>query len=79
MRLGVKAMESTVTEYDYTVRDNARIIQFRYNGSGLDPNPGRATPPAAPSVDKCKEPPVPGPLPTCRRRWRLGGPARTGM
>ena len=66
MRLGVKALESTITEYDYTlegtwphdekwggegvthlivgsdilnvpVRDGAHIIQFTYNGSGLDP------------------------------------------
>jgi hypothetical protein len=31
MRLGVKAMESCVTEYDYTVRDGKRIIQFQYD------------------------------------------------
>ena len=37
MRLGVKALESTVTEYDYTVRDGSHIIQFMYNGTGLDP------------------------------------------
>ena len=37
MRLGVKAMESTITEYDYSVRDGKRIVQFRYNGTGLDP------------------------------------------
>ena len=30
MRLGVKAMESTITEYDYSVRDGKRIVQFRY-------------------------------------------------
>jgi hypothetical protein len=34
---GVKAMESTTTEYDYTVRDGSHIIQYLYNGTGLDP------------------------------------------
>jgi hypothetical protein len=53
MRLGVKAMESTITEYDYSIRDMGRIIQFQYSprwcpsteargppgrhGTGLDP------------------------------------------
>ena len=37
MRLGVKAMESTTTEYDHTVRDGKHIIQFQYNGTGLSP------------------------------------------
>jgi hypothetical protein len=37
MRLGVKALESTITEYDYTVRDGNHIIQYLYNGTGLDP------------------------------------------
>lgn len=56
MRLGVKAMESTTTapgafsggrecprcfEYDYTVRDGNRVVQFRYNGTGLNPAPRR--------------------------------------
>jgi hypothetical protein len=41
MRLGVKLMESCTTEYDGTVRDDGRIIQFQYNGTGLDPKPGR--------------------------------------
>jgi DNA-directed RNA polymerase subunit A' len=40
MRLGVKLMESCTTEYDGTVRDDGRIIQFLYNGTGLDPKPG---------------------------------------
>ena len=30
MRLGVKALESTITEYDYTVRDGNHMIQFLY-------------------------------------------------
>ena len=30
-------MESTVTEYDYTVRDGGHIVQYLYNGTGLDP------------------------------------------
>ena len=30
-------MESTVTEYDYTVRDGGHIVQYLYNGKGLDP------------------------------------------
>lgn len=38
MRLGVKLMESDVVEYDHTVRDGmGHIIQYLYNGTGLDP------------------------------------------
>lgn len=37
MRLGVKAMESTISEYDNTVRDGQHIIQYLYNGTGLSP------------------------------------------
>ena len=38
MRLGVKMMESDVVAYDHTVRDDQNhIIQFLYNGTGLDP------------------------------------------
>lgn len=38
MRLGVKMMEADTVAYDHTVRDGAgRVVQFQYNGSGLDP------------------------------------------
>ena len=38
MRLGVKMMEADVVGYDHTVRDGTgRIVQFQYNGTGLDP------------------------------------------
>lgn len=38
MRLGVKLMESDVVAYDHTVRDGTgHIVQFAYNGNGLDP------------------------------------------
>ena len=30
-------MEATVTEYDYSVRHGKHIVQFVYNGTGLDP------------------------------------------
>jgi hypothetical protein len=59
MRLGVKAMESTITEYDcllgdrygthtvlqgiHSVRDGSHIIQFAYNGTGLDPARGASS------------------------------------
>ena len=61
MRLGVKAMESTITEYDYTVRDGNHVIQYQYNGTGLDPER-----PADP-YHRAGRSPAPG----CRRRRRI--------